>query len=408
LSASKKLRLKLNDVSERGVLKYGVQSCHRRLASQDSELPPLPKRPDGSSKLLQRSFFERLLAAQLDLQTSLACDVSAAQNDIRHLALEHLLLLRVRSLDFNTSSSSHEAHNGFLMKLDQQLYEQLANRLLAAAGVILPASRSAERLHRLGFQTVLVSGAVAILSGNMAEFPPSGASSPSSRKGSCSSQPSSSGSPTALQLNREADEPRILGEASPLPRCWALPLDAELWPEHQLALLSLDADADAPPRLRLLPRALDAAEAAEKLEAWCREELEGSGVAVIFDRSRERRLHWEISVLFSSAESGGGQAVLAEVAAAERATGARAVGIGGSAGAASPLGRELSAALLRRGGASAVEFPKASSTELLSVQSVQSFESTASSCGVSERQSSFTAAASWEPKMRTLSDFLKD
>eukprot|EP00931_Biecheleriopsis_adriatica_P097358 TRINITY_DN71123_c0_g1_i1.p1 TRINITY_DN71123_c0_g1~~TRINITY_DN71123_c0_g1_i1.p1 ORF type:complete len:451 (-),score=91.35 TRINITY_DN71123_c0_g1_i1:26-1378(-) len=349
-------RLRISDISEQRVMKIGVRQLRARLLVEGAELPPLPKRPDGSSKLLQRSFFERLVSCQIDLQNSMASEASAAQPDIRHLPLEHLLWIRDRTIDFNTESKTHEAHNGFIMKLEKHFWEQLASRHMDASEAKI-AARPPERLQHLGFRALLAVGGAAILNGEARGLP---------------------GSPGSPALPDGA----VGGGYSPpipsrdeVPAWWLLPLGGQQWPDHAAALLRLqpcsceedrssstaeatgtqlptsnasgvsDRSGQETPSALPLHFQLVARPASEERLAAALAAAGASGrpVGVLWDRSsghgKDRRVHWEVSLQAGAAE------LLAELAEAERGSAISAAGIGGSAGAASPLGKELLASL---------------------------------------------------------------
>eukprot|EP00913_Durusdinium_trenchii_P028212 g26447.t1 len=103
---------------------------------------------------------------QETLQTSLPSDVSAAQRDIRHLCLEHLLTIRDDAADFKTHSQSHEAHNSFLNMIDQRLRELCCSKFMDPKQL---DEVPAEDKQRLGHIVLLVQGAAAVLAGQEPE-----------------------------------------------------------------------------------------------------------------------------------------------------------------------------------------------------------------------------------------------
>eukprot|EP00930_Biecheleria_cincta_P068569 TRINITY_DN5610_c0_g1_i1.p1 TRINITY_DN5610_c0_g1~~TRINITY_DN5610_c0_g1_i1.p1 ORF type:complete len:485 (-),score=100.43 TRINITY_DN5610_c0_g1_i1:71-1480(-) len=403
-------RLKLGDIAEQRVMKNGVRFLCDRIVPEGCKLPPLPRRPDGSSKLLARSFFERLLSSQIDLQTSLGPDIAAAQPDLRHLAMEHLLSIRQRTLDFSTGSKSHEAHQSFLMKLEKHLYEQIAKQQMEQSEA--NAVRS-EHLQQLGEMVVLAEGARAILAGEAADAPV-GFEKPIGGGYAAAAEPSAKGTGS---------------EGTVPPHCWVIPLPFNQWPQFSAAVLQLgssfaedcggsspaasnaetsttaststvqaatpetdtpavsytapaattdlskpisvptsssttehticvavtssttspasQASAPSHVRLRLLARECTTDEAEALLQAG---NSELRSVGVLWDRScghgRDRRLHWEVAVL--SGEQSTAAEVLAELEAAQRGCAAASAGRGGSAGSSSPLGMELAQALKGR------------------------------------------------------------
>jgi len=244
-------RWHLANISEQRVLKAGLIQLQQELAknAEPAALLELPRRRDGSPLIMQASFLRRLLSAELDLKVCMECDVSGAQLDLRHLAMEQLLAIRVRTLDFSTDSESHSAHKNFLLTVDLHLFEKLARHCLqgASAGVI---PRRSQTLHALGVHVVLTLGAIEVLSSGW------------------DSRATSSNSGT------------------PIPPCWAVKLDERNWPGCSIALLHA-----GPLRLEVLPQ-----ECADVSKS-----AGGGHVAVVWDHSSgtgaNRRLDWEVFAL---------------------------------------------------------------------------------------------------------------
>mmetsp|Transcript_119053 Transcript_119053/g.297053 ORF Transcript_119053/g.297053 Transcript_119053/m.297053 type:complete len:500 (+) Transcript_119053:77-1576(+) len=275
-------RLKISDVTEQRILKVGVRSLAEKLVHQEDLHRQLPRKPDGGTRLLRHSFFERLLSGELEFRASVANDVSAAQSDLRLLQLEHLLSLRSRTLDFATQSATHNAHNAFLNSMDKLLFERLARRLLADEEVPLPDPGP---LFSLGFRAAVVLGARLELLGAPLSSP-SSPSSVASRRASGLSTDGGSGPAIASAL---ADQ-----EEKGVPQCWVLPLQGDhQWPDgvDRTALLFTDT-------LRI--RILEAA-GAELNQATVAAVGPETKVAVIWDRSfgigKDRMLHWEVSLM---------------------------------------------------------------------------------------------------------------
>jgi len=155
---TKAKRWTLSQLAELRVLSSGLRWLHQELVVKQPELEilELPKRPDGTLKVIQASFLKRLLSGALELKGCLESDVSAAHLDLRQLSLEQLLCLKVQNLDFQTSSASHVAHNNFLDSLEAHICERLTRR-----GLCSTASPSAQRL--LGRRLLLILGAVVLL-----------------------------------------------------------------------------------------------------------------------------------------------------------------------------------------------------------------------------------------------------
>lgn len=155
---SKAKRWTLSQLAELRVLSSGLRWLHQELVVKQPQLEilELPKRADGTLKVIQASFLKRLLSGALELKGCLESDVSAAHLDLRQLSLEQLLCLKVQNLDFQTSSASHVAHSNFLDALEAHICERLTRR-----GLCSTASPSAQRL--LGRRLLLVLGAVVLL-----------------------------------------------------------------------------------------------------------------------------------------------------------------------------------------------------------------------------------------------------
>lgn len=151
----------LANITEQRVLKAGVARFHKDFVVVEAgDIMTLPKRGDGSSMLMQTSFFERLLSERLELKSSLESDVAAAQPDLRHLSMEQLLSIRAETLDFLTESEKHSAHNNFLNTLDHHLFEKLTFHCLQRYDGNLTSHVTAEGLYKVGFRLGLMLGAV--------------------------------------------------------------------------------------------------------------------------------------------------------------------------------------------------------------------------------------------------------
>jgi hypothetical protein len=254
-SLPKQTRRRLTEIYEQRVLKKGIRKMKELIAAREDTAPllDLPKRPNGTSKLMRPTYIEKLLSGQLELQTSLPADVSASQSDLRHLRLEQLLVIREGTLDFATSSASHDTHNGFLSILDRHLFDQLARK-----HIDLPPDEelplASEPLFKLGFLMAVTLGAFLTLTE---------ATAPSSDN----------------------------GDVRPLPAFWALPLEADQvaeWSGYALALLNT-----TDMKVSLLPAA-SIQEAAQSI-------TQGGSVGVVWDRThgigKDRMLHWEVAAV---------------------------------------------------------------------------------------------------------------
>lgn len=128
----------------------------------------LPKRANGTCRLLAAAFFERLLSGQLELKNCLNSDVSAAQLDIRHLTLEQLLTIYIGAQDFTTASEHHHAHMNFLWMVNMHLFERLARQCVKDQNSRLEGELTklpAKLLQSLGMKLTLLLGAGEILTG---------------------------------------------------------------------------------------------------------------------------------------------------------------------------------------------------------------------------------------------------
>jgi hypothetical protein len=156
-------RWTLANVGEYRVFSAGVDRLHRNLKEKfgydEADLMSMPKRKNGTSLLMQASFLLRLLDGRLEIKGCMESDVSAAQMDLRHLTCEQLLEIRVRNLDFTTSSSSHIAHLNFLDVLDLHLFEKLTQKLIRRAAPSPPVGTG----RVLGRKVLLTLGAIQML-----------------------------------------------------------------------------------------------------------------------------------------------------------------------------------------------------------------------------------------------------
>lgn len=275
VSSRRPRRWTLANVAEHRVVGAGVRRLHEVLVSQrpDVDLLELPRRPDGSSLVMQASFYRRLLGGRLEVKGCLESDISAAHMDLKHLTLEQLVSIRAESLDFLTSSESHSTHNNFLDSVDGYLAERLVQH-----GLQGKAEAPASALRALGRRLVLVLGAGQLL-----------------RQGWGSSA-GGVGSRTGFSSG-----------TGHLPHCWAVELDAALWPSgggHKAALFFAEplqpseqhggSGNSSSSIFRVeLP--------GSNREAWARAAGEGTKVAIACDSSwgtgKSRRLQWEICAL---------------------------------------------------------------------------------------------------------------
>lgn len=163
-----KKRNKLQNITEQRVLKKGLLDLHQRISlpTDTSELLSFPKRKAGGPLMMKQSWYERLLSDRLELKSSPAQDVSAAQSDLKYLTLPQLLAIRSQTLDFSTESQSHSAHNSFLETLDKYMFEKLALRVVQ--GLDDPASPQSpsgarsvnQKLYSMGLRVTLILGAI--------------------------------------------------------------------------------------------------------------------------------------------------------------------------------------------------------------------------------------------------------
>mmetsp|Transcript_11267 Transcript_11267/g.19574 ORF Transcript_11267/g.19574 Transcript_11267/m.19574 type:complete len:588 (-) Transcript_11267:50-1813(-) len=293
----RKPKRRLANITEQRVLKQGICRLNSLVVREGIDLLELPRRPDGTPRLLRPKFFERLLSNEVTLQTSMPNDIAAAQSDLKHLRLEQLLAIRISTLDFATASQSHDAHNNFLNTLDKSLFEYTARQHFRNGSTVLPSAP--EPLYRLGLQMCLVLGVASIMQDGIAES-----------NGNSEHAPSSLSPPSP--------------SAVPLPARWALPVEAGKWPDDLAAVLFDIAF------LGLEPVHSETVVATSG----------GESIAVIHDRTtgvgKDRILHWEVAVVDPAKED-----FFLEFQRAQRAG-------GGGREKAQTMGQELHALLARR------------------------------------------------------------
>jgi len=249
------VHLKLKRTSKQSLLAGGFSALFEQLGVTPEDCSPstLPRFGDGRSKLLRPFIFEKLLREEVQLRSLHSGDVSAAQGDLRHLSLQQLLLVRVRSLDFTPQIRTHEAHHNFFSTLERFIFERLAQRALSAApapDAYMPAESGAaaggKLLCRLGRDLVLLLGAA-----------------------------------SAIGSKQRADQKfaAVERKPTPLPRFWLASLQKGEWPAYQAVLLHAGVE---PWILPLVGDSPDEVVAAS----------DGELVALMAERSR----HWEIEV----------------------------------------------------------------------------------------------------------------
>eukprot|EP00930_Biecheleria_cincta_P052788 TRINITY_DN3806_c1_g1_i1.p1 TRINITY_DN3806_c1_g1~~TRINITY_DN3806_c1_g1_i1.p1 ORF type:complete len:858 (-),score=224.49 TRINITY_DN3806_c1_g1_i1:230-2803(-) len=271
-SSRRPRRWTLANIAEHRVVGAAVRRLHEVLVVQrpDVDLLVLPKRPDGSSLVMQASFYRRLLGGRLEVKGCLESDISAAHMDLKHLTLEQLVSIRAESLDFLTSSESHSTHTNFLDSVDGYLAERLVQHGLQGT-----AQAPAAALRALGRRLVLALGAGQLL-----------------QQGWGSSSAGGAGSRTGCSSG--------IGH---LPNHWAVELDAAVWGGHKAALFFAEPQ---PPWKQHSSSGSSGGLFYVKLpgssrEAWSKAVGEGNEVAIACDSSwgtgKGRRLQWEICAL---------------------------------------------------------------------------------------------------------------
>lgn len=150
----------LRSIGEQRVLKRGLLKLELLLQNQcDPQLLlRFPRRASGGPVMLSESFFQRLIAGEVEFRSLMGADVAGAQHDLRHLTIAQLLTIRNRCLDFATVSSSHESHRNFLETVDKFLFE-----LVAKIDLRGPFPQSLGPAHKLGKRLALILGAGAEL-----------------------------------------------------------------------------------------------------------------------------------------------------------------------------------------------------------------------------------------------------
>jgi len=215
------------------------------------EVATLPRRTSGGSLLLAASFISRLLNKELELKGCQASDVSNAQPDLKHLSVEQLLVIRVRTLEFTAvGGGSHSAHANFLSTLDSHLLEKLGRHSLRDSE---PTSTKVSAFRYAGYRLVLVVGAI-----------------------------------QALKDGWDSMSPRASLQRGDVPLCWAFELEREEWPDSSVmivhaAALRVEAASALPDEVRMM---ISSEQGQLALVA------DGSAV-----NGNDRLLHWDVAVL---------------------------------------------------------------------------------------------------------------
>lgn len=245
-------RRKLANITEQRVLKTGVRRFHKDFVEEKAaDIMQLPKRKDGTPKLMSTAFFQRLFSDKIELKGCLQSDVAAAQPDVRHLSTEQLLAARAATLDFQTESERHSAHNSFLNTVDTHLFEKLARCCLERSNANAVSQASAQALFETGVRITMMLGAAELLADGW-----------DSKQG-------------------ETNE-----ELPAVPQCFAVRLDEKQWQGSRFAIfnttnLSLQVVASELDFATIVP--------AEECLAACLERSTGAGAT--------RLLHWEVACL---------------------------------------------------------------------------------------------------------------
>lgn len=181
----------------------------------------LPTRHNGTHMLSKHTFFRRLLTKEVELRSSMAADVAAAQTDLKLLSLEQLAVLRSQSLAFVTASRSHEAHNNFIASLERLLCERLVRRYAVEPLTAI----SVGPIMALGRQMVLAFGVFSVLVHGLDEG------------GECSPAAHTSADDEGSAQPQDTPTASVSSKIPSLPEYWAFLLDPLQWDGCGVALL---------------------------------------------------------------------------------------------------------------------------------------------------------------------------
>eukprot|EP00927_Polykrikos_kofoidii_P016069 TRINITY_DN17207_c0_g5_i1.p1 TRINITY_DN17207_c0_g5~~TRINITY_DN17207_c0_g5_i1.p1 ORF type:complete len:529 (+),score=113.72 TRINITY_DN17207_c0_g5_i1:68-1654(+) len=140
------------------LLEDGLQKLHEDLiVRQEVDVTTLPKRPDGSSRVLAATFFKCLLEDRFESKLWKGTEVSAAQLDLGQLTLEQLLTIRIR-LGSSAECRSNGALSEFFGILNRRFFEKLAKHVLRESSPAQAALNKAVNMFDFGVRSTLVIG----------------------------------------------------------------------------------------------------------------------------------------------------------------------------------------------------------------------------------------------------------
>mmetsp|Transcript_29590 Transcript_29590/g.78318 ORF Transcript_29590/g.78318 Transcript_29590/m.78318 type:complete len:666 (-) Transcript_29590:184-2181(-) len=155
----------LNDVPEQRVLHAGLLRFKTILLDEREHSLELPRRPDGSLRIMQKGFYQRLFSGDAELKICMESDISAAQMDLKHLNAAQLLTLRVSALDFSSESSRKAALSSFIAATETLFFQKVAQenwhpgskpvqnvKDLAAVGRVMTLILGAAKLLKDGWE----------------------------------------------------------------------------------------------------------------------------------------------------------------------------------------------------------------------------------------------------------------
>lgn len=155
----------LTDVPEQRVLHAGLLRFKTILLDEREHSLELPRRPDGSLRIMQKGFYQRLFSGDAELKICMESDISAAQMDLKHLNAAQLLTLRVSVLDFSSESSRKAALSSFIAATETLFFQRVASenwhpgskpvqnvKDLAAVGRVMTLILGAAKLLKDGWE----------------------------------------------------------------------------------------------------------------------------------------------------------------------------------------------------------------------------------------------------------------
>ncbi|CAK9005388.1 Hypothetical protein SCF082_LOCUS8573 [Durusdinium trenchii] len=113
---------------EEALLRAGLLGLSEAIGT--GRLLEFPRRANGTPLLTRQGFFERLLKGETSFLNCAAADASAAEADVKRLALHQLLAIRCQNLEWNQSAAKGLGSKAsFLSLVDRCTIAQLGQRL---------------------------------------------------------------------------------------------------------------------------------------------------------------------------------------------------------------------------------------------------------------------------------------